>query len=25
MLSQDVAEEEMKEHPSHRIMESLGF
>ena len=25
MLSQDVAEEEMKEHPPHRIMESLGF
>ncbi|MCX6752059.1 MAG: hypothetical protein NTZ87_00965 [Candidatus Nomurabacteria bacterium] len=25
MISRDVAEEEMKEHPSSKIMESLGF
>lgn len=25
MLSKNIAEEEMKEHPSHQIMESLGF
>lgn len=25
MLSENVFEEEMKEHPSHTIMESLGF
>ena len=25
MLSKNITEEEMKEHPSHKIMESLGF
>jgi hypothetical protein len=25
MLSNDVLEEEMKEHPSEKIMDSLGF
>ena len=25
MTSKNVEEEEMKEHPAHKIMESLGF